>query len=169
MEITDRREAVAEPSKAASSPPGPGAAFLLAQLGSYAAARFTERVAELDLVPAQTGLLRAVAASPGQSQQALAQLLGTPPSRLVALVDALEERGILERRRNPDDRRLHALHLTEAGHQLLAKIGETARAHNDAICRALDPTERDQLRTLLARIADDHALTPGVHPGYRNI
>lgn len=169
METTDRGDAVAEPSQAATSPSGPGAAFLLAQLGSYAAAQFTERVAELDLVPAQTGLLRAVAARPGQSQQALAQLLGTPPSRLVALVDALEERGILERRRNPDDRRLHALHLTEAGHQLLARIGEAARAHNDAICRALDPTERDHLRSLLARIAHDHALTPGVHPGYRNI
>jgi len=169
METTNRRDAAAEPSQAAASPPGPGAAFLLAQLGSYATARFTERVAELDLVPAQTGLLRAVAASPGQSQQALAQLLGTPPSRLVALVDALEERGILERRRNPDDRRLHVLHLTEAGHQLLRRIGELARAHNDALCRALDPTERNQLRALLTRIADDHDLTPGVHPGYRNL
>jgi len=85
------------------------------------------------------------------------------------LVDALEERGILERRRNPTDRRLHALHLTEAGHQLLRRIGKAARAHNDAICRTLDPTERDQLRALLTRIADDHNLTPGVHPGYRNI
>jgi len=169
METTNRRDAAAAPSQAAASPPGPGAAFLLAQLGSYATARFTERVAELDLVPAQTGLLRAVAASPGQSQQALAQLLGTPPSRLVALLDALEERGILERRRNPTDRRLHALHLTEAGHQLLRRIGKAARAHNDTLCHALDPTERDQLRALLTRIADDHNLTPGVHPGYRNL
>ncbi len=169
METTNPGDAAAEPSRAPASPPGPGAAFLLAQLGAYAAAQFTGRVAELDLVPAQTGLLRAVAASPGQSQQALAQLLGTPPSRLVALVDALEERGIMERRRNPNDRRLHALHLTEDGHQLLHTIGEVARAHNDAICGALDPTERDQLRALLTRIADDHGLTPGVHPGYRNL
>ncbi len=169
METTHARDAATTPSRATASPPGPGAAFLLAQLGSYAAAQFAERVAELDLVPAQTGLLRAVAASPGQSQQALAQLLGTPPSRLVALVDALEERGILQRRRNPDDRRLHALHLTEAGQLLLRRIGKAARAHNDAFCRALDPTERDQLRAMLTRIADDHDLTPGVHPGYRNL
>jgi len=164
-----RDPAAVEPTTAAASPPGPGAAFLLAQLGAYAAAQFTARVAELDLVPAQTGLLRAVAATPGQSQQALAQLLGTPPSRLVALVDALEERGLLERRRNPDDRRLYALHLTQGGQQLLAKIGEIARTHDDAICRALDSTERDQLRTLLTRIADNHDLTPGVHPGYRTL
>lgn len=156
-----------EHTRPAASPPGPGAAFLLAQLGAYAAAQFTGRVAELDLAPAQAGLLRAVAATPGQSQQTLAQHLGTPPSRLVSLVDALEKRGLLERRRNPDDRRLYALHLTRGGQQLLTTIGKIARTHDDAMCGSLDPTERDQLRTLLTRIADDHDLTPGVHPGYR--
>lgn len=169
MKANEPAKAAAESSGVSASLPEPGVAFLLAQLGSYAASRFTKSVAALDLVPAQTGLLRAVAASPGQSQQALAQLLGTRPSRLVALVDALEERGILERRSNPDDRRLHALHLTETGRQMLPRIGEVARAHNDVICRALDPAEREQLLALLTRIADDHGLTPGVHPGYRNI
>jgi len=168
MEATDRCGPSAKLSSAAGSPHGPGAAFLLAQLGAHAAARFAERIAKLDLVPAQAGLLRAVAASPGQSQQALARLLGTPPSRLVALVDTLEERGILQRRRNPDDRRLHALHLTDAGHLLLRGIGQAARAHDDAMCATLDPAERAQLRALLTRIADDHGLTPGVHPGYRH-
>jgi DNA-binding MarR family transcriptional regulator len=149
--------------------PVPGAAFLLTQLGTFAAARFAERIAELDLTPPQTGLLRAVAAAPGQSQQALARHLGTPPSRLVALVDGLDERGLLERRRNPDDRRLHALHLTDAGQAVLRRIAEVARAHDDDVCRALDHDEHATLRALLARIADDHGLTPGVHPGYRHL
>src|SRR5690349_3912201 len=149
--------------------PGPGAAFLLTQIGSHAAARFAERIAELDLTPPQTGLLRAVAVAPGQSQQALARLLGTPPSRLVALVDGLDERGLVERRRNPDDRRLHALHLTDAGHDLLRRIAEVGRAHNDAMCAALSTEERTTLTALLTRIAADHGLTPGVHPGYRHL
>jgi DNA-binding MarR family transcriptional regulator len=144
-------------------------AFLLSQLGAYAAARFAERTAELDLTPPQTGLLGAVAADPGQSQQAMARHLGTPPSRLVALVDGLDERGLIERRRNPDDRRLHALHLTEAGADLLRRLAEVGRAHDDEVCRALDDDERATLRSLLARIADDHGLTPGVHPGYRHL
>lgn len=148
---------------------GPGAAFLLAQLGAFAAALFAERIAGLDLTPPQTGLLRAIAADPGQPQQALARLLGTPPSRLVALVDGLDERGLVERRRNPDDRRLHALHLTEAGGTLLARIAEVARAHDEAICAGLTTAERAHLRTLLARLADTHGLTPGVHPGYRRL
>jgi DNA-binding MarR family transcriptional regulator len=147
----------------------PGSAFLLAALGAHATARFAERVAELDLTPPQVGMLRLIAASPGQSQQSVAQELGTPPSRLVGLVDALADRGLVERRRNREDRRLHALHLTEAGEAMLGKIAAIGREHDDAICRSLDAAERRQLRALLSRIADDQGLRPGVHPGYRSV
>src|SRR5215207_4178980 len=115
-------------------PPAAGSAFLLTQLGTYAAQEFATRVAELDLTPPQAGLLRAIALEPGQSQQALARHLGTPASRLVALVDGLDERGLVERRRNPDDRRLHALHLTDAGLDVLRRIAEVGQAHNDEMC-----------------------------------
>lgn len=148
---------------------GPGSAFLLAALGAYAAGRFTERIAALDLTPPQTGLLRIVAANPGQSQQALAGRLGTPPSRLVALIDSLADRGLLERRRNPDDRRLHALYVTPAGERLLHRVAQVGRAHDDAIFGSLTTDERGTLRALLARVADAHGLTPGVHPGYRRM
>ncbi len=150
-------------------PRGPGSAFLLAQLGAHAARRFAERVAELDLTPPQVGLLRAVSVGPGRSQQELAQHLGTPPTRLVSLVDGLEQRGVLQRRRNPADRRLYAVYLTDTGHTLLTEIGRVAHAHDDAMLAALDDTERAQLHTLLARIAADQHLTAGVHPGYRTL
>lgn len=151
------------------APPGSGSAFLLAQLGAHAAGRFAERIAELDLTPPQTGLLRAVARTPGQSQQALSQHLGTPPTRVVALVDTLEQRGVLERRRNPTDRRLHAVHLTRAGQRLMGEIRRVAGEHNAALLLALDPAEREQLRGLLGRIATEQGLTEGVHPGYRSL
>ncbi|WP_374231364.1 MarR family winged helix-turn-helix transcriptional regulator [Pseudonocardia sp. DR1-2] len=146
--------------------PRAGSAFLLAQLGAHAAARFAERVAELDLTAPQTGLLRAVATGPGRSQQELAGYLGMPPSRLVALVDGLAARGLVERRRNPDDRRLYALHPTAEGERMLGRVAEVARAHDDELLAALDPAERETLRELLARIAGHQGLTPGVHPGY---
>jgi DNA-binding MarR family transcriptional regulator len=147
----------------------PGSAFLLAALGAHAAARFTERIAALDLTPAQTGLLRAIAASPGQSQQTVAHLLGTPPSRLVGLVDSVADRGLVERRRNPGDRRLHALYLTADGEALMERVGTVGREHDEAILRSLDAEERARLRTLLLRVAQDQGLTPGVHPGYRRL
>ena len=146
-----------------------GAAFLLTQLGTHAARRFGERVAALDLTPPQAGLIRAVAQEGGRSQQALAAQLGTPATRLVALVDALEERGVLERRRNPDDRRLYAVHLTPAGEALRDDLGRVAGEHEDALLTALAPEERRTLAGLLGRVAAAEGLTPGVHPGYRDL
>lgn len=147
----------------------PGSAFLLAAVGAHAAARFGERVSALDLTPPQVGLLGLIAASPGQSQQAVAQVLGMPPSRLVGLVDALADRGLVERRRNRADRRLHALHITDEGREVLTRIGKIGREHDDALCHSLDPAERETLRALLSRIAEDQGLRPGVHPGYRSV
>ena len=77
-------------------------AFLLAQLGHHAAAKFAEQIATIDLTPPQAGILRAIASEPGRSQQALSAQLGLLPSRVVAYVDELEDRGYVERRRNPD-------------------------------------------------------------------
>jgi DNA-binding MarR family transcriptional regulator len=91
------------------------------------------------------------------------------PSRLVALLDELEERGLLERRDDAEDRRQYAIHLTEKGTKMMAQIGRVARAHDDAICASLSDDERDQLSGLLRRIAGEQNLTPGVHPGYRRL
>jgi DNA-binding MarR family transcriptional regulator len=152
-----------------AGPPGrgPGNAFLLAQLGAHAASRFAERIAELSLTPAQAGLLRLVAWSPGQSQQAIAKQLGTPPSRLVLLVDGLEARGLVERRRNPGDRRHYALYLTGDGVRFMAELGRIGRAHEADLMTGLSPQEQDVLHGLLTRLAETQELTTGVHPGYR--
>ena len=145
------------------------AAFLLAQVGAYAARMFDERLGELELTPPQVGLLRAIAMQPGRSQQAIAEQLGTPATRLVALVDGLERRGAIERRRNPGDRRLHALHLTEGGQELMRSVGLVAMAHGADLTSALDDSERALLQRLLLRIAEDKKLGAGVHPGFRSI
>lgn len=144
-----------------------GAAFLLAQLGAHAAGLFADRIARLDLTPAQAGLLRLLAASPGRSQRELAEQLGMPPSRFVPFADELEERGLIERRRNPTDRRLHALHLTESGQRMLVELRTVGAAHERQLCQTLSADERRQLTALLRRLAEHQGLTPGVHPGYR--
>lgn len=144
-----------------------GAAFLLAQLGAHAAAAFAARIAALDLTPAQAGLLWMIAITPGLSQQAYATRLGTPPSRFVTLVDTMQNRDLIERRRGEPDRRSYALHLTDAGQQLLRQLGTVGKAHEDDLFAALTPAERVTLRELLTRVAQQQNLTPGVHPGYR--
>jgi DNA-binding MarR family transcriptional regulator len=154
----------------AGRPAGPrgasSAAFLLAQVGGHAAARFAERLVALDLAPAHAGILRFIDVSEGLSQRDLCTQLGVLPSRLVMLVDELEQRGLVQRRDHPHDRRSYALHLTDKGRDALKAIGRVAREHQHALCAALSQNEREQLAELLVRIADEQGLRRGVHPGF---
>jgi DNA-binding MarR family transcriptional regulator len=141
-------------------------AFLLAQIGADAASRFAERLTSLDLQPQHAGILRILGRRSGISQQDLAEKLNMHASRLVGLVDTLEKRRLIERQSSATDRRVYALHLTEAGRHTLTQLGNIARAHDDATCEGLSQKERAQLFSLLERIAQHHSLTRGVHPGY---
>jgi DNA-binding MarR family transcriptional regulator len=152
---------------ARSRPDGP--AFLLAQVGAHAAAGFAERVGAHDLTPPMAGILGLLSAAPGTSQQELARRLGLLPSRLVAFIDELEDRGLVQRVRDDADRRRNSLQLTDAGRSALGTISRVAREHEAALTAALGDREREQLARLLARIAEEQGLTPGVHPGYRNV
>jgi DNA-binding MarR family transcriptional regulator len=144
-------------------------AFLLAQVGGCAADEFAKALAPLNLSPSDAGILRILARTPGLNQQELAKRLAMHASRLVAVIDALEERGFVAREPNPTDRRVYSLRLTRAGDEALAAIGQVARAHNETMCTGLDENEREQLGTLLEKIALQQGLTPGVHPGYKDL
>ena len=147
--------------------PSGSLAFLLSQVGAHSAALFAERLAPMQIAPAHAGILRVLRQADGLSQQALGEKLRVFPSRLVELLDGLEERGLVERRASPTDRRCHALYLTDRGQEMLKQIDRVAGEHQTALCAALTKPERAQLAALLRRIADEQGLTPGVHPGYR--
>ena len=150
---------------AAADPPGGGVAFLLVQLGFQAGRQFGERLAPLGLEQRQAGMLTRLAASEGRSQQAIAALLGINATQMVFLVDELERLGLVERRRNPADRRSHALYLTEAGTAMLARVREVTRAHEAAITASLSVAERGQLTALLQRLVRDQGLAGHSLPG----
>lgn len=146
-----------------------GVGFLLAQVGALSAQEFAELLGDLSLTPPEAGFLRSVGLRPGRSQQAIATELGVHPSRLVAFADGLERRGLLERRRDPSDRRRHEVRLTPAGSRTLRRLAAVASAHDDAVAGALDGNEREDLRRMLLKIAEAHGLSPGVHPGYGSL
>lgn len=150
--------------------PGPaepkgGVAFLLVQLGFHLARVFGERLEPLGLEQRHAGVLVRLAENDGRSQQAIAELLGVNPTRMVFLTDELEKLGLVERRRNPADRRSHALYLTEAGTAMLARVREATRAHETAITAGLSAAERDELTALLQRLARDQGLAGQALPG----
>jgi DNA-binding MarR family transcriptional regulator len=148
---------------------GNSLAFLLAQVGAHAAMKFSERLATLKLTPPDAGILRMLKMTAGISQQELSASLGLHPSRLVAVLDELERRGLLARKPNPDDRRQYSLYLTGKGEQALSEIGRIAREHEQKLCASLNADERERLTELLNRISVEQGLAEGEHPGYRRM
>jgi DNA-binding MarR family transcriptional regulator len=144
-------------------------AFLLAQLGAHAASRFAEHLEALELTPPDAGILRLLRVAAGISQQELSAKLQIHPSRLVAILDNLEKRKLVERKANANDRRLYSLYLTKNGGEILERVGRVAREHQDGLLAALSGEEREQLTGLLLRVADQQGLARGVHPGYQRL
>jgi DNA-binding MarR family transcriptional regulator len=138
--------------------------FLISQLGFASSRGFVEALRPLGIDPRQWTLLRYVAESEGQSQHALAERLGLPPSRMVALVDALEADGLLERRHS-EDRRVRALHLTAKGRRILKRAVDVAIGYEANLCSDLKPREREQLIDLLQKLQAGLVARRGVHPG----
>jgi DNA-binding MarR family transcriptional regulator len=97
--------------------------------GYAVACRFRELLAPAGLEPREFALLRAIAANEGQSQQTIGDRLQIPPRLTVAFVDALEARGLVERRQKPTDRRARALFLTPAGRDTHRKHSRAAVEH----------------------------------------
>ncbi|MCP2341395.1 MarR family winged helix-turn-helix transcriptional regulator [Actinomadura rupiterrae] len=143
--------------------------FLLSQLGRHIADRFAGDLAPLGLNPAHFGVLvhlRQVGRD-GQrlSQQQLADRLRVHRNAMVGLVDDLESRGLVRRERHPDDRRAHAVELTERGHDVLTQAESVADTLEDAVLAPLTDAEHAQLAALLRRLTAHAELPPGVHPG----
>ena len=155
-------------SDAPTGPPGddgPGLGRLLVQLGFLAARTFGELLAPLGLEQRQAGLLMRLAAHEGTSQQALGELMGLNATRMVFLVDELEQRGLVERRRNPADRRSHALYLTDRGRDTLRQTQQVAAAHERSLGASLTEAEHGQLVGLLRKVAAEQGVSPDSLPG----
>ena len=148
--------------------PPVGVAFLLSQVGAHAANSFEERLADMELKPQHAGLLRMLGSNPGLSQQELSDVFGIFPSRLVVLLDQLEERKLIERRDNSADRRGHRVYLTNAGRKALTGIGRRTRELETALCAALTDPEKATLSSMLGRIVAQQNIMPAVHPAYRD-
>jgi DNA-binding MarR family transcriptional regulator len=142
--------------------------FLLSQVGIYASQRFAELIGAADLQPPLFRVLNAVDVAEGHSQQAIGEAIGAPPSRMVALVDELERRGLIERRPHPGDRRVRALFLTKEGRKLLTRGRRIAAGHEEELAKGLSDTDRKRLVVLLQKLIDAQEIGAGVHPGLKD-
>ncbi|HEX3501413.1 MAG TPA: MarR family transcriptional regulator [Stellaceae bacterium] len=115
---------------------------------------FARAMADFDVTPGRFGVLEVIAANGGLSQSELGAILGIDRSTVVAVIDRLEADGLVRRMKAPNDRRSHALQLSEKGAVTLAILEKRVAAHERNIASALSAAERKTLLNLLARIAD---------------
>jgi len=132
------------------------ATFLLKRLGFAAKERSLASYEEIGLHPYHHAILLVVDEGSSETQGAIADRLGYDRGQLVGLLDELEDGGLVERRRDPEDRRRHIVRLTPEGKQTLRKVRALARQIEDDFLAPLSDKERAQLHALLLRLAETH-------------
>lgn len=115
---------------------------------------FLRVVAEFDLSPPQAHLLLHLAQGRALSQREHAKQLGCDPSNLTGLSDRLEARGLIERRVDPEDRRVKALVATEKGEALRAQLAARLSEPPESVAQ-LSAADQATLRALLRKLAPD--------------
>ena len=86
------------------------------------------------------------------SQVEMGERLGIDRNTMVILLDDLEAKRFVTRRRDPADRRAYLVSLTDIGRDVLAQATAAARRTNDEVFAPLSPEERSRLHSLLSRL-----------------
>ena len=127
--------------------------FLLARLGLGFKTKAIATAEQAGFELYDYSVLAILAEGVRETQGAIAAALGLDPSRLVALLDSLEERGLVVRQRDPQDRRRHVVSITPAGTKELGKIRALIRKLEEAFFAPLDDESQRQFHDLLLRLA----------------
>jgi len=119
---------------------------------------FFAAFAPLDVRPAQFSVLTVIERNPGLTQSQVAEALGIKRTNFVGLLDALEARGLIERRQAARDKRSYALYLTVEGAALMRKLRPVLKAHESRMIARIGEEGRDRLVALLHEIADGRSI-----------
>ena len=130
--------------------------YLLGRLGFGLKTRSIKEFELAGLNPYYYAVLALLDEGACQSQVTIAESLLLDRSQLVGVLDSLEERGLVERRRDAHDRRRHAVSLTAEGKRQLVKLRSIAKRVEDEFLAPLDAESRETLHALLLRLASHH-------------
>jgi DNA-binding MarR family transcriptional regulator len=133
------------------------ASLLIAQIARGTRRRIEQAVAPTGLRPREALVLQHLRERGPAAQQALAALIGLDATNLVAVLNGLEDRGLIERRRDRADRRRAIIALAPRGEQLLADLDRALFCVDDEILASLSPAERERLNAMLLKIVNSIA------------
>jgi DNA-binding MarR family transcriptional regulator len=149
MATTPENRPLPRVARELSASPG----FLLARLGVGYKAAVIAGAEEAGFELYDYGILALLAEGVPQTQSRIAAALDVDPSRMVALLDSLEQRGLVERQRDLLDRRRHVVTLTPAGKRELTRVRGLVRRFEDEYLEPLDDAKRAMLYELLVELA----------------
>jgi MarR family transcriptional regulator, lower aerobic nicotinate degradation pathway regulator len=129
------------------------AAVLLGRVGIAVKMETMEKFEEAGFSAYHYGVLAVLDEDARETQATIADALGVDRSMLVGLLDQLEERGMIERRRDPNDRRRQMVSLTPAGRRQLGVFRKMVEKIENDFLAPLDEEERATLHDLLLRVA----------------
>jgi DNA-binding MarR family transcriptional regulator len=141
-----------EPALTSSLDESLGYLLRRAQLSAFQ--EFSEFMDRFGLRPPQYATLVLIGSNPGLTQSAISAALGIQRANFVAMIDELQNKGWLERRRAGGDRRSFALHLTVAGEKLWRKSEKMHARYEAHLAGRLGASQSSQLRTLLQNFAN---------------
>jgi DNA-binding MarR family transcriptional regulator len=130
--------------------------FLLKRLGFTAKTRSLDMYEREGLNPYHYAILALLDEGVPETQAAIADALGYDRGTLVGLLDELEEKTLVERKRDPDDRRRHLVRLTADGKRTLGRLRACAKKVEDEFLAPLDAEQREQLHEILLVLAERH-------------
>jgi DNA-binding MarR family transcriptional regulator len=131
-------------------------AFLLSRLGITVKKQTLEELEAAGFTTYDYAVLALAADAKCKTQATIADALGLDRSQLVGMLDGLEQRGLIERRRDPTDRRRHTIMVTTDGRRQLSKLRALAKRIEDEFLAPLDADSRAQLHALLVEVARHH-------------
>ena len=131
-------------------------AFLLARVGFGIKMRVIDELEAAGCSIGQYGVLALLGEGATETQASIADVLGLDRSQLVGELDALEQAGLVDRRRDPRDRRRHTVALTASGKRQLVRLRAIVRRIEDSFLDPLDEEARKTLHDALLRVACSH-------------